>query len=792
MTTVEEELTPAPAPTAPEPRPSWARRRLPSPGWIPFLLVAVVLTLTLYNTGVAYEEIAKFAGYTLFANTLPGLLIWRAARGRGDYLPFDAAFGTVIGFIVELPLYMACRQFDVSPYAVGAWPLIVFLLFLAVPRLRRHWRGNRRRLPAGTTWTLTLTFLWILALIGQTIFRVSDLVEPQNNTVSIDFLFQFALTGEFKHHVPLNTPWVTGTRLNYHWYVYAHGAATSWLTGIEPQTLMLRLLPLPMVAAFLVIVVAAVRQITGRFWPGNVALLLMTLGVTLNPFSWTGAPIFSGIFVGNLWVSPTQTYAALFFAAVVFQLAVIFQLDRAGLRRPAPWILLTLLVGAVAGAKATFLPMALCGLVFAVVVRGLFARSVGPELPALGITLAWFAFAQTVLYGDGSQGASVYPLQTAKWTPLGQALMGHPDPVDQWTPLLWLTGIGILAPAFGWAGMAGLLRREWRMQPIAHVMLGFSAAGVGGLWLVAHPGLSQTYFAQSATPYLAMASSVGLAALIPSGRKRPWSFIWLAAFGAVAVATGVVVVRQTIGADSPGEMGDRFTLDHIVWTYGLVLLIVAVTVLLVTLIAWRVRLSTRLTVGALAIAVLTAAVTSGTAGSGQVLVDEVTPDSEAAITGGHPPNTFPAGALEAGRWLRAHSDPRDIVATNSHCRLNIPGCDSRDFWVAAFSERQVVVQGWSYTEPAFASGGLWDRTLARSQFWDAQLLAENDAVFSDPTAENVESFTSAHNVRWLVALDRVQKPTNTRSIQTVVADPKLAEFATLRYRVYDIAIYEVR
>lgn len=45
--------------------------------------------------------------------------------------------------------------------------------------------------------------------------------------------------------------------------------------------------------------------------------------------------------------------------------------------------------------------------------------------------------------------------------------------------------------------------------------------------------------------------------------------------------------------------------------------------------------------------------------------------------------TMPAGAAEAGRWLRAHFDPRDVVATNSHCRLSVAGCDSRDFWLSA-------------------------------------------------------------------------------------------------------------
>jgi hypothetical protein len=151
---------------------------------------------------------------------------------------------------------------------------------------------------------------------------------------------------------------------------------------------------------------------------------------------------------------------------------------------------------------------------------------------------------------------------------------------------------------------------------------------------------------------------------------------------------------------------------------------------------------------------------------------------------------LPAGAAEAGRWLRAHSGVHDRVATNSHCRLGGNGCDSRDFWLAAYSERQVLVEGWSYTEPAFASGGLWDWTLAGSPFWDPALLAANDEVFYHPTAANVAAFAQAHRVRWLVAVGTIPFP--ARGVKKMLhANPDLARFATPRFHAGDIAVYEV-
>ena len=130
------------------------------------------------------------------------------------------------------------------------------------------------------------------------------------------------------------------------------------------------------------------------------------------------------------------------------------------------------------------------------------------------------------------------------------------------------------------------------------------------------------------------------------------------------------------------------------------------------------------------------------------------------------------------------------MATNSHCRYGGNGCDSRDFWLAAYAERQVLVEGWSYTEPALSSGGLWDWTLAGSPFWDQALLTANDQVFYQPTAANVAAFAKAHGVRWLVAVGTIPDP--ARGVKANLhASPDLAKYATPRFHAGDITIYEV-
>jgi hypothetical protein len=110
-------------------------------------------------------------------------------------------------------------------------------------------------------------------------------------------------------------------------------------------------------------------------------------------------------------------------------------------------------------------------------------------------------------------------------------------------------------------------------------MIGFVAAGVGGVWLIAHPGISQTYFLRSATPYLAVLSAIGLSALIPPGRA-PRGFAWLVGGCSAAAATALIVVQQTAGHDkppAPGSWSLRQTLLPYV-TYGALLIVLVLIV----------------------------------------------------------------------------------------------------------------------------------------------------------------------------------------------------------------------
>jgi hypothetical protein len=142
--------------------------------------------------------------------------------------------------------------------------------------------------------------------------------------------------------------------------------------------------------------------------------------------------------------------------------------------------------------------------------------------------------------------------------------------------------------------------------------------------------------------------------------------------------------------------------------------------------------------------------------------------------GAYAPIALPMSRVEAARWVRDNSSPDDVLATNVHC-LGYWGdlCDARSFWLSAYAERTVLVEGWSFA-PRQAVGGIF------TPFWDPAVLAFNDAVFTAPTPERLGQMRERYGVRWLVADRGVAAPS-----------PRLD---TLARRAFDngrVAVYEI-
>ncbi|NUT35250.1 MAG: hypothetical protein HOV79_19515 [Hamadaea sp.] len=482
-------------------------------GWIPASVATAVVVATLVAYGTPFPQVLLHTAYLVVILTLPGMLIWRILRRGPGHLSADLAAGTAVGFVISLAGYLPARAAGV-PMVATAPALAVLVAFAAVPRLRPHWRGSGERAPWWWSWSMSGAAVAVTGWSAISFFRSHALVWPGNATPSPDVPFQLGIAAELKHHVPGIIPFLQDEPLRYHWFLHAHLAATSWATGIELQTLLFRLAVLPLAIAMLVLVAHCARVVVGVWWAGPVAVVITLFAAGPKGSVPTGAPL------GVLWLSPTQTAGGFLFAAVALLLVRMLR-DGA---RGGEWALFALLIAGVAGAKATFLPLLVAALILVAVVR-LFTKAGDRWVPltALGITVAILLAASAVLFSGSTTGLTVDPLGSVRRP--GQS-----------------TGAGLVRYLFGWlvawAGLAGLLI-AWRKlaDPALLFCLGLGAAAMGAVLSTTQSGQSQYYFLTSARPYLSIAATAGVAALL-TVRSWTWRRITAVALLGVMLAYG--------------------------------------------------------------------------------------------------------------------------------------------------------------------------------------------------------------------------------------------------------------
>ncbi|GAA3298063.1 hypothetical protein Dvina_52585 [Dactylosporangium vinaceum] len=741
-----------------------------SSGWWPAGLVFAATGAVLHTYGVSVVTYLAFALYVGLAVTMPGMLLWRlihrGSRGLGE----DLAVGTAVGYGLEVLAYVPARAAG-FPLASLTVPAGVIAAFVAIKKLRRSYWRCAERAPMAHSWTLAGTAL-VLLFWSTVYYRHHGFGWPSYGKPDIDLTFHLALVGELKHHMGLVTPWVVSEPIYYHWFAYADMAAASWATGIEPYVLVTRLSMLPVMFA-LVVAVAAVGRRVGGSWPAGALTALATFfALSPDPYGWVQDLFyrdygFNATDDGSnlrltLWTSPTQTFGALLFVPLMLILLDLLR-EHGGDRRRR--IALLLLPAAVMGAKASFLPTLLCGLLLVVAAHfALHRRLHRVAAAALAVVLGWLVFAQLVLFGGKSQGLGLGPLDAMRRNPAGVTTHYTEDPrLYRLLVLLALTVLGWLAI---WGGAFGLRRRL--LEPDALLLLGLGLAGFATLVLFGHSGgQAEGFFLQGARPYLAALAVWGIVRVFerPSG---------LLAFGA-GLAT-VFVLRLATGGDVPligPSRGAVAVTVALVWPWA----VPAAVALGGLLIARRRPVFFGL------VAVFLLGCTAPTAVRQVVYAAEDGRDngwSERA-------DLWPIvtqGTLEAGRWLRDHSSPNDLVATNMHCayegRRGHSPCDRRHFGIAAYSERRVLVESWAYTAAAHEQEAVQGVPQEHTAYWLPQVLADNDNAFSNPSAASIGVLRDRYRVRWLFTEDDIMPPS-----------PELSRYATLMYRSGACAVYRI-
>src|SRR6266508_3638177 len=172
----------------------WGFRGVVAERLTPAAVVWVLAAVVLLRYDVGWADVVRFTVLLGAGIMLPGTLCWRALRGNTDGFAADVAFGTGLGCVVSMLVYLPARAAGV-PLLGLAFPLGTVAAFLVVPRLRGCWRSAGPRVPAWWAWSVA----------GAC---------------------------------------VAGEPLRYHWFAYAELATMSWQSGIELDVLLHRLVPL--------------------------------------------------------------------------------------------------------------------------------------------------------------------------------------------------------------------------------------------------------------------------------------------------------------------------------------------------------------------------------------------------------------------------------------------------------------------------------------------------------------------------------------------------------------------
>ena len=491
---------------------------------------------------------ATFGLYIVFGIALPGTLLVRLLRGRAAHLSEDIALGLAVGYCLEIAAYVVARAVGV-PLLFLLWPALTLLAFVTLPSLRQYWRGSGERAPAWWSWSLALLLGYVLVYSAGTFFAQHHLTGA--DTPYVDMPYHLALIGELRHHVPPSIPYVSGVPLAYHWFYYAEAAATSWATGIEPVTLLYRLSGLPFFAGFVVLTAQAARRLTGGWWTGPVAVALALFGTVAAPYRWAGAPVFDTQTLSTNWISPTTLFGLVLFAAVIVVLMDLFDAER----RPArgQWLLLALLVGGIAGAKASLVPMLIAGLIVVIGGVAISRRDLlRPAAAALAIAGSALVLAVIVLF-RGSTGGLVIGLDLLRSLPV-VALAGGGDATRSSSAVLAVAGLlaALVLWSLLWAGAYGLIIRRTGTiaDPRILLLLGICASALGAVIVFSYPGQSQVYYLRGAAGAFGLLTAAGIAAILPARARDP-GLIGAVVTMAVVGAGSVLIVRAVGPSEAP-------------------------------------------------------------------------------------------------------------------------------------------------------------------------------------------------------------------------------------------------
>lgn len=720
---------------------------------LPPLALLLALLQVAAQHGAGHRELA-LAGVTVaLTQVLPGALVWRLVRPENGWLVEDLGLGLAIGAALAVP----CHVLGVATglhWLDIVLPLGVVAVVLGTPASRRR-VVSRRTGPLPWLWGAAVTACSLVPMLATLQGFRSPLRWHGWAVTYVDLPYHNALAGEAMHRFPPHYPQAALEPLNYHWFAHAWTAQISTVSGTPLEVLLWRFNPSVLVVAVPLLTALAAMRLSGRTWVGPAAAALAFLLLDVAP--WAQSAMTTPL---HTPMSPTQQFGVL----IVVSLLVLIALRWRDLAPRGSVVLLVLLLVIAGGAKGSTLPVLVAGGLLACL--GLLLSRDRARLRVVGVDTALAIVVMLTLnqfmFGGGAGGVSLDPSGRDFVLGRGALLLG--SGFEPASPTGIAAGLlALLTIVLGHLGVLGLLvERGDRVAPLAWLLVGCALSGIGAVLFLTHPGNAQWYFYKSAEPAFAIGAAWGTAALLSRAGSKPRLF-WLgSASGVTALGlTHLVFVRGHDGA--PG--------------LGTAALALAVLAALLAGGAWLVARGGGRHAVAAALAVAVGA--AGAVPAAEAVVGWSPPESKVSAR----PSVAATHSddVRALQWLRDHSDPHDLVATNLHCRGRITdACDRRRFVVASYSERGVLVEGWTYTREASKSyGERGSSHLSESTFWDPQLLALNDGFITQPSASAAGELYDL-GVRWVVVWHRAPHAED------------LAPFARLVHRSRNLSIHQLR
>jgi len=739
---------------------------------------------------VTADTLIRFSRFYALDLVLPGLVIWRVCTRRRRNLLEDVAAGTMVGIAGLTLAYLMCGWLNQKPRA-WLWAVPVVLVALAVPRFRRRVlrRVTEPLSPLGA-WLAALSCM--APLYALTRYRDGLMPKPYTDARwhSPDMAFHQALAASAKYDFPVQASWVHGEPMAYHTFFHEFTAAVAWATGVDLTDLIFEIGWVPIMLAGTALMIPLAQRITrNAVWTGPLAVMVATLGGTVQAYLGNVLP--PDHTTSYIWTSPTQNLGG--GLTVLLALIGVDLLRKDGGR--LTWVMFTMVAMAAAGSKATVLPVIVCGFGLAALFRLLSRRMPWPALAGAVIGSALFGLIVAIVFAGQSSGLAVRPWRVFRRVAFYWLVNFRPPPeVDH--RALWVTGVVCcLAWTLGAAGLLVALvpARRWLRDQAVPYLLGIAIGGFSGMLLTDQSGNSQLYFHRTAVPVIAVLASFGLWRLVVRFRDRFGGVV--VALAVVAGAAAAAIARPIIRDRDDPSIGFRTPDGHLtglvepwLWITGL-----ALAGALVITVLWKVARRR-----GNPFLVLPAAFLAACMGAGLLVPVQALAHTK-AWTFSSPGLDRPVGPTatktEAAHWLRDHSAPGDLVATNAHCVIHLGrNCDDRHFWIAALTERHVLVEGWGYTNKINAEVAGTDESPFRLPFWDQQRLDDNDAAFKGQVKRDdllrkppyelkaaLNLLKKQYGVRWLYFdLTYSPRPDDLRGL------------ANLRYETVDAEVYELR